>query len=380
MDLTPLFNDALSKHNAPVIPSGRKPPPPSDEFLKEAYKIESHISNLTRFLLSIRQSYLSTARAPLPGRIRRTNSGSSIASFEGSGERRYLTDKERDAIDAEAKTVIRESITVIQNLEAAEKIRIDTERIQYQKQKRRLDFGKVLNGGWKSILIDEETEKEDKEDEQMKAVRLHREGVIWLLKNRLERASEIQREQQETRVMRQVEKSKSMLYKVAGAGTLGSATPGGSRPGSSAGPSASDVYRDGVLPKQSGAKQWGEMNGLPPEEQQDIEKILSPEQLQIFAKENQDMMKYYEDTLDQVRTAEKSLLEISELQTQLANNLATQSVFIDQLVADSISTTENLERGNKELKQAAERSSVASSFFYGAVGFSLLVITYDFLI
>lgn len=74
------------------------------------------------------------------------------------------------------------------------------------------------------------------------------------------------------------------------------------------------------------------------------------------------------------------MIEISEMQTQLASNLASQSVFIDQLVADSITTVENLDKGNKQLKEASERSSVASSFFYGAIGFSLLVVTYDFLV
>ncbi|KAF8453649.1 hypothetical protein BGX38DRAFT_390786 [Terfezia claveryi] len=374
MDITPLFNEALHSHDTPVIPIGRKPPPPVDKFLQEAYTIEAHISNLTRDLLAIRSSYLSTARAPPQTRIRRTSSGSSISSFDSVAERLYLTDKERDVIDLEAKAVIGESIQAIQRLESAEKIRIDTERIKYQKQKRRLDLGKVLRGGWKTILVDEEAEKADMEDEGMKAIRLHRESIIWVLRNRLEKASEIQRTQQETRVMRQVEKSKSMLYKATGA-----AVPQ-SRPGSSAGASAADIFRDGVVLKKGAGSAWGGTGFLLPEERENIEQVLSPEQLQIFAKENQDMMKYYEDTLDQVRTAEKSLIEISEMQTQLASNLASQSVFIDQLVADSITTVENLEKGNKQLKEASERSSLASSFFYGAIGFSILVMTYDFLV
>lgn len=86
------------------------------------------------------------------------------------------------------------------------------------------------------------------------------------------------------------------------------------------------------------------------------------------------------DALAIYRTAEKSLVEISEMQTQLASNLASQSVFIDQLVTDAITTVENLEKGNKMLKEASERSSMASSFFYGAIGFSLLVFTYDLLV
>lgn len=206
-----------------------------------------------------------------------------------------MTDQERDVIDLEAKAVIGDSIQAIQRLESAEKIRIETERMKYQKQKHRLGLGKVLKGGWKTILVNEEAEKEDVEDAHMKAIRLHRESVIWVLRNRLEKASEIQRTQQETRVMRQLEKSKSMLYKATGA-----ALPQ-SRPGSSAGLSATDIYRDGVVPKKGAGSGWGGTASLAQEEKENIEQVLSPEQLQIFAKENQDMMKYYEDTLDQVR-------------------------------------------------------------------------------
>ena len=295
--------------------------------------------------------------------------------------------------------MVGQSIQAIQRLESAERIRVETERMKYQKRKRRLDFGKVLHGGWKTILIDEEAEKEDFEDEGMKGIRLHRESIIWYLRNSLEKASEIQRTQQEIRVMRQVEKSKSMLYKAKGA-PLPSSRPG-SAAGSAAGSSPTDAYSSGVQSKTAAANGGLGTGSLPAEEKESIEQILSPEQLQIFAKENQDMMKYYEDTLDQVRygppplisdvsesltpfgpnrTAEKSLIEISEMHTQLASNLASQSVFIDQLVADSITTVENLDKGNKQLKEASERSSVASSFFYGAIGFSLLVITYDFLV
>lgn len=191
--------------------------------------------------------------------------------------------------------MVGQSIQAIQRLESAERIRVDTERMKYQKRKRRLDFGKVLQGGWKTILIDEEAEKDDFEDEGMKGIRLHRESIIWYLRNSLEKASEIQRTQQEIRVMRQVEKSKSMLYKAKGAPL----SP--SRPGSAAGSSPTDAYSSGVQSKPAAANGGLGTGSLPAEEKESIEQTLSPEQLQIFAKENQDMMKYYEDTLDQVR-------------------------------------------------------------------------------
>ena len=271
---------------------------------------ESHISNLTRFLLSVRQSYLSTARGPPPpSRIRRTGSNaSSISSPIDGPERKYLTDKDRDAIDLEAKTIVRQSITVIQNLEAAEKIRIDTERIKYKKLKRRLDLGNVLRGGWKAILVEddegEERSGKDAEDEQMRAVRLLREAVIWWLRNRLEKASEIQRDQQETRVMRQVERSKSMLYK--GAGVVQ-----GHRTTASVSEMEVIVSRHDSIGGGgggSGTGKWG--SSLPQEEKEDIEQMLSPEQLQIFAKENQDMMKHYEDTLNQARSVPHFLAQL----------------------------------------------------------------------
>lgn len=79
-------------------------------------------------------------------------------------------------------------------------------------------------------------------------------------------------------------------------------------------------------------------------------------------------------------TAESSLLEISELQTQLAANLATQNAHIDNLVMDSLATTDNIERGNKELRKASEKASVARSAFFGTVVFCSVVFIWDWFI
>jgi syntaxin 18 len=73
-------------------------------------------------------------------------------------------------------------------------------------------------------------------------------------------------------------------------------------------------------------------------------------------------------------------VEISELQTQLVNNLVTQSAHIDQLVADSHFTTENVGSGNKQLKRATERKSTAKYVFYASCGLSLFLVVYDLLL
>jgi syntaxin 18 len=77
------------------------------------------------------------------------------------------------------------------------------------------------------------------------------------------------------------------------------------------------------------------------------------------------------------RTAEKSLLEISELQTTLANNLELQAEHIGMLVEDSFMTTENVGSGNKQLKKATERKSTARMVFWSTCAFCSVMIVWD---
>ena len=79
-------------------------------------------------------------------------------------------------------------------------------------------------------------------------------------------------------------------------------------------------------------------------------------------------------------TAEKSLLEIAELQTTLADNLSVQAEHINQLVEDSFNTTENVGSGNRELKKATERKSTAQAVFYGSSLFCLSLVLWDLFI
>ena len=85
------------------------------------------------------------------------------------------------------------------------------------------------------------------------------------------------------------------------------------------------------------------------------------------------MLKHYNDTLDQVRTAEASLIEISSLQQQIAGNLALQSENVDMLVQDSLTTEGNVQQGNKQLKQASEKRSWAQLVFYSTCGLCTFV-------
>ena len=74
------------------------------------------------------------------------------------------------------------------------------------------------------------------------------------------------------------------------------------------------------------------------------------------------------------------MVEISELQTTLAQNLEMQSTRIDHLVDDSANTELNVAGGNKQLKKASERFRPAQYVFYASCGLSAFLILWDLII
>lgn len=210
--------------------------------------------------------------------------------------------------------------------------------------------------------------QEEEDDAARKRVAESRESVIWYLQIKLEEAGRVQSEMMEVRLGREVEKSKSVLYKSRIAGGI---------------PYAQDEDMDSPMSvanmKKNKRRSANYANGTldSTTDPSSAREELSSEQLQIFAEENADLLKHYEDQLDQVRTAERSILEISELHSTLHANLIQQSEHIDQLVEDSYLTTENLGKGNKELKRASERKSTAQAVFFGTLGFCTFLIAWD---
>ncbi|KAF2180521.1 hypothetical protein K469DRAFT_729775 [Zopfia rhizophila CBS 207.26] len=359
MDLTPIFNDILAKHDArPVEPHVFRLHD-LDEFLKEAYRIRAHIAELNTYLRSIRQSYLSTAHPPRRRQVARTNASSSLPFADK--DTKYLTDIQRTEIDAQAKQLLRELNVAINNLSDAEQVRQSAESTIALKKRAKQGLGAL--GRWAAGgAITAKSPEEELEEAKANTIKVHRESIIWYLQRRLEECGRFQSSMMEIRLTREVEKNKSVLYKARA--TMPALDDSSSMNGG-----------------HVGQKNYQGQSSYAPElDSHAVEEQLSPEQLQLFEQENQDMLKHYEDTLDQVRTTEKSLLEISELQTTLANNLSIQAAHIDQLAEDSYLTTENIGSGNKELKRATERKSTARMVFYGTSIFCLTLVLWDLFI
>lgn len=325
----------LVETKAALLPPQRKPHPSprhakeqSDEhaydlFTKEAYRIYQHITSLRRFLITIRPAYLSTSKRSThrstQHQLDTGNTDSLFAIFSTAGNN--LTDRERDEIDFQAKLIIRRCIDRIKELEESEKI-----RQQNEASKPASRFAHFLNTLSHGGHPTGSTMTED-------VLFVHRSSMTWFLNQQLMQVSQIQKDQQEIRLTREIEKSENQLSKST---------------------YAEPVYRphaDQSLP--------------PPSTTQDenpFEQALSQEQIQMLEKENSIMLEDLNNTLNQVKSAEKALLEISTLQTQLTNHLAAQTIQTDKLYADAIATTEKVEQGNLQLITARERNKSSRNF------------------
>ncbi|KAJ9257396.1 hypothetical protein DTO207G8_2150 [Paecilomyces variotii] len=373
-NLTPIVSQLLTEtHSAPAIRERRPSTETVDEFLKEAYRINSHITSLLRYLQSIRHSYLSTAPAP-PAYHRRTPSSGSISSLKAQSQpHKHLSDEERDSIDSSTALLLRDLSSSIANLSSAETLRQETEATILQKK-----YGhknKLLwrwAGGSGALGDDDQLRSPEQEhdEESARTIRAVRESMLWFLRRGLETAAEVQRSMVEKRIERVREKEKSVLYKM---GSMRGDIP--TRPPDGAAAAAFDSGKSYYAAASLTRREYGA--AMSEAEVADIESQLSPEQLQLFEQENNTMLKHYEDTLSKVQNAEKSLLEISSLQQTLVTHLSTQEDYINQLVADAQTTHTNVGQGNKELKRATKRRSTAQMVFWGTVGLCTYLVVWD---
>ena len=272
-----------------------------------------------------------------------------------------MTDSEREAIDTQSKQLLRQLNGAITALKQAEDVRNQTADSVALSKRARGGLGAL--GRWAAGgAVTAKSPEEEEEEAVRKTVASHRESILFYLQRKLEQAGRVQSDMMDVRLSREVEKTKSILAKspVAGGGI----------------PHA----MDGVVNGTAGTAKPNRQSGVPTEDnrfESTEHEGLTPEQLQAFAEENHELLKHYEDQLDQVRTAEKSILEISELHSTLHANLLHQSENIDQLVQDSFMTTENLGKGNKELKRASERRSTAQAVFYSTAAFCSFLVLWD---
>jgi syntaxin 18 len=211
-----------------------------------------------------------------------------------------MNDVQRDQIDADAKTVLRDIHAAVNVLSEAEKVRQQGEAAIAEKRRRKNDLGAL--GKWAAGgLFGESDVQPSAADVQGNGIKAHREGVIWYLQTRLDQCGRMQSSMMRIRLDREVEKSKSVLYKARGSGPVpvwDDDMLGGAQLGA--------VGMSGKRSKHGGMSVQGMEQRSTGQEQP------SEEQMQLFAKENQDLLKQYENKMDQVRYASYAFLSSTQ--------------------------------------------------------------------
>lgn len=171
----------------------------------------------------------------------------------------------------------------IRNLVDAEQVRHETAVTLINKK-----YGRGLNlarawaaGGGPSSKTAEHSIAQDRET----TISTHRESILWFLRQRLQECVETQQNMMEIRISREMEKNRSVLAK-ARAPELSSLR--------STYENGSSADHKPMASSQAAASQDTTASHNPAEG-------LTQEQIQMFEQDNQEMLKHYESTLDQVR-------------------------------------------------------------------------------
>lgn len=112
-----------------------------------------------------------------------------------------------------------------------------------------------------------------------------------------------------------------------------------------------------------------------PTDEPPIENQLSAEQMQQFAQENNALLEHMESKLTGVLAAERSLLEISAMQTELVRHLASQTEMTERLYEEAVGSVADVGQANVQLKEARKRGAEGRLFllvFLLGASFALL--------
>lgn len=160
----------------------------------------------------------------------------------------------------------------------AEQVRQETQENLRRKKYARLGLGAL--GKWAGGGVGQSKTMDESLDEaKSNQIKMHRENVLWYLRQKLRECGDLQASMMDKRIMRQIEKDKNMISM------------------SRMGPELGGFDNAPLPPSNSKASYVAHTETQEPSADSD----LTAEQIQMFEKENQDMLKHYESTLDQVR-------------------------------------------------------------------------------
>ncbi|XAO25036.1 hypothetical protein I312_103845 [Cryptococcus bacillisporus CA1280] len=359
-----------SKSPAPISRKGKvKEGEDEGEFLKEAYRIHTHLRSLQQLLASVRKAYLSTVEPPPLSRRpkepeRNVNGDAKVEEEWARWEKvKYLTDKERDEIDLRARMILRRCQERIGILEVTE-----------QKRKSKVISSAKPTSTFLSLLPSLASSSISNFEPILSA---HHASILWTLNEFLARLTGAVSDLQTERVKRREERSKTL-----GAGATLEAQQLGlvshARKRSIPEGLITDVHDPAfshTIGKDFSDPHLSHGLGIIDPSAPAIDQLLSQEQIRTFESENNALLEHMSSTLSSVLSAEASLLEISQLQSELIRHLAQQTEMVEQLYEDAVGSVAEVKRANQQLTKARERGKDGRLFlliFILGASFSLL--------
>nr|XP_022286362.1 syntaxin-18-like isoform X2 [Crassostrea virginica] len=224
-----------------------------------------------------------------------------------SAETSTMSDAERDQIDEEAEKVIhicQESVALIKN----------------------------LNG---------------REQPQVKE---HRTAVIRLLEDYLKVVCKLYSEQRAVRVKRVVDRKRLSKLEPDKLVKQRRANKQTTSPDSTSQPSPQDSPSSGERSQSKSTKRNVE-------EKKEEEEEISPEEAQMFERENAALFEEMSSVSQEVGQIEGKVMEIAKLQEIFTEKVLEQDKDIDRIEQVVVGSTENIKEGNEEIRQAMKNSA-----------------------
>lgn len=181
----------------------------------------------------------------------------------------------------------------------------------------------------------------------------HNAGVTWYLNRRLTQTSQTQKEMQEERIKRQLERTKTLgstTGEVRGVDPFDTPSTEAEMGGWFASARRATASRSNTVPTPLSAPLHYSDN-----EDSDEEIELTQTQILQFEDENAALLRSAEDALAAVHQAESRLMDISALQMELVSHLTQQAELTDQLFEDAIQAGSGVTAGNAQLVEARRR-------------------------
>jgi syntaxin 18 len=301
MDITATFASSLSSHkSASKLTTHAFDLAALNSFLQEAYRINTHISDLTRYLRSIRAPYLAL------GSHRPTPAAKHAKTKTNGTLNQAMSDADRKRIETDTKTLLTTLSSAIRDLSSVATADDEARKAISERTRSKRGFG-ALGGtlgrwaaGTDGVLAPARTAEEKLEEDKQEGIRIHREGVLWFLQRRLEAAGEVQRDMVAVRLQRAVERNKSVMYRA------GMELDGPVR-------GSLNISHSKGIDGQTNAA--GAVEIERESQQQSLNELLSPEQIQMFEKEQDSMVKFYNSELQKIKFVTFPFWQVEHLLT-----------------------------------------------------------------